>query len=202
MTPEKVLVINKDIVESMLLDEKEDLTLWAKEIVYKIILANYDFMERSIAELSFDMKQIIPYVVISNNNRFLMLKRTEKQTEKRLHNKLSLGVGGHINPNDIETYDNIIEGGLYRELNEEVLVHDHKSLRFVGIINDNSNEVSRVHLGLLYVLEVGTDEFELPEKEKMTGEWVKKEDLYMYYEDLETWSQIAYHYLVNTSNIG
>src|SRR6478672_8397799 len=88
-----------------------------------VVLANYSFMERNLAEHDESFKQVIPYVVVVNGNRYLLIRRTKKQGEARLHDKYSLGIGGHINDVDSGSearHSHIIEAGLRRELNEEI----------------------------------------------------------------------------------
>jgi predicted NUDIX family phosphoesterase len=162
------------------------------------IMENRTFMPRDEAEYNFNYKQVIPYVIIRHRNEFLLLKRTKKQTEKRLHDKYSLGIGGHINPVSSDSRDNIIMNGLYKELNEEISLSDPAELNFIGVINDESNSVSRVHLGLLYVHEVRSPGYRVLETEKMTAQWVTEERLTDFYPLLETWSQIVCdHYIMN-----
>jgi predicted NUDIX family phosphoesterase len=164
--------------------------------VFNLILEKHVFMPRDLAEYNFDHKQIIPYLIIRHGDSFLLMQRTSKQTEKRLHNKFSLGIGGHINPDSSEHGNNLIIGGLYKELSEEVRVHKPAGLQLIGIINDESNSVSRVHLGLLYELEVLSDKYDVLEKDKMSAQWERKDKLIQYYGNLETWSQIVYDYYI------
>jgi len=200
--PEDVLIIKNDLLphiktrECCLITEN-------KYRIFDTILKNQSFMLRDKAEYNFEHKQVIPYVTVRHNNDYLLLQRTAQQAEKRLHNKYSLGIGGHINPVDDMEKENIIITSLYRELNEEVLVNDHGGLSFIGIINDESNSVSRVHLGLLYVLETSTTEFKVLETDKMTAQWVPGKELKKYYDGLETWSQVVYdHYIANNGASG
>ena len=200
--PEDVLIIKNDLLphiqtkECCLITENKDR-------IFDKILNNLSFMLRDEAEYDFEHKQVIPYVTIRHNNDYLLLQRTAKQSEKRLHNKYSLGIGGHINPLDDMEEENIIITSLYRELNEEVHVNDQGGLSFIGIINDESNSVSKVHLGLLYVLEAATPEFKVLETDKMTAQWVPEKELNKYYEGLETWSQVVYdHYIANNGESG
>jgi predicted NUDIX family phosphoesterase len=189
---EEVLIIPNNLLQAHIQEGAGCLITEKKEQVFDKILNNQMFMVRNDAEYNFDHKQIIPYVVIRNDNKYLLLQRLSKQTEKRLHNKYSLGIGGHINPESSIQEDNIILNGLYRELNEEVAVGDVSGLHFVGIINDERNDVSRVHLGLLYVLDVQSSEYRVLETEKMTAKWVSQQELKKHYDALETWSQIVY----------
>jgi predicted NUDIX family phosphoesterase len=189
---EEVLIIPNNLLQPHIQEGSGRLITEEKERVFDKILNNQMFMVRNDAEYNFDHKQVIPYVVIRNGNNYLLLQRLSKQTEKRLHNKYSLGIGGHINPASSIQEDNIILNGLYRELNEEVAVGDASGLHFVGIINDERNDVSRVHLGLLYVLDVLSSEYRVLETEKMTATWVSEQELEKHYDALETWSQIVY----------
>ena len=190
---EKVLIVQKGLLSPHIQSESGCLITEAKEEIVNTILDNQAFMHRDDAEYDFDHKQIIPYVAIRNGNNYLLLKRLSRQTEKRLHHKYSLGIGGHINPHHSSEHDdNIILKGLYRELNEEVSLGPQDTMDFVGIINDERNSVSRVHLGLFYILNVLSPEYKVLETDKMTARWVQTDDLESYYDDLETWSQIVY----------
>src|SRR5205085_4186505 len=110
--------------------------------VLDVINERHFFIDRPTAEVSPQYKQIIPYVVIRHRDAFFLLQRTQKQTEARLHHKMSIGVGGHINPDTPELLD-----GLQKELEEEVDVRGDYDLAFAGILNDDSTDVGSVHLG-------------------------------------------------------
>lgn len=195
---EKVLVIQNNVLTAHIQSKSGCLITEQKEQIFNKILVNQGFMPRDDAEYNFEHKQVIPYVIIRNGNNYLLLKRLTGQTEKRLHNKYSLGIGGHINPDSSITGDNIVIKGLYKELYEEVLVDDPADLNFIGIINDESNSVSKVHLGLLYELQAESPGFRVLETEKMTAQWVAEDELSDFYDGLETWSQIVYdHYIMN-----
>ncbi len=195
---EEVLVLQNSLLESYIQGRSGCLIEDNTNRLYTKMLDHHAFMPRDEAEYNFEHKQIIPYVVVHYKNKYLLLQRTSNQSEKRLHNKYSLGIGGHINPVVSLTYENIIIDSLYRELNEEVQVNEHGTLKFAGIINDDSNSVSKVHLGLLYILEVLSPEFEVLEKYKMTAEWINESDLKDYYDRFETWSQIVYDDYIKT----
>jgi len=189
---EKVLVIQNNLLSPHIPSRSGCLITEQKDQIFDNILINQGFLYRDDAEYNFEHKQVIPYVIIRYRNNYLLLKRLSGQTEKRLHNKYSLGIGGHINPDPSTAGDNIVIRGLYRELNEEVSVDEHADLNFIGVINDESNNVSKVHLGLLYELQAKSPVFRVLETEKMTGQWVAEEKLSEFYEGLETWSQIVY----------
>ena len=155
------------------------------ERILEVIRDQHFFVDRPTAEVSPRWRQIIPYVVIRNGDDYFVLQRTAKQTESRLHHKLSLGVGGHINPG----HD--LLAGLKKELDEEVDVGDDYTLQFVGILNDESTEVSRVHLGAVYLLDTPRRDVVVREREKMIGAWRARTTLADAREAMETWSQIV-----------
>jgi predicted NUDIX family phosphoesterase len=197
---EKVLVVNNNYLQPYINHERSFFPD-TDDRLFNLIIDNHRFIPRDAAEYDFEHKQVIPYLIIRHRDSYLLMQRTSKQTEKRLHNKFSLGIGGHINPDSSNYGDNLIIGGLYKELNEEVLVNSPAGLEFIGTISDESSSVSRVHLGLLYELEVLSDRYEVLEKDKMSAQWARTVDLAQYYEGMETWSQIVYdHYIAPELN--
>lgn len=143
------------------------------------------FIDRPRAEVSPEFRQIIPYVVVRHGEDFFLLTRLAKQNEARLHHKMSLGVGGHINPG----HD--LLAGMRKELEEEISV-DGYAVTFLGILNDESTDVGRVHLGAVYDLRSTSRDVHVLETEKMTGAWTARRDLGQYRARMETWSQIVY----------
>jgi len=168
--------------------------------VLKRIIQNGLFLRRSELEEDDSFKQIIPYAIISNNESFYLFRRTSRQTEKRLHNKFSLGVGGHMNPNDsMETKEQYLVDELKRELIEEVkllngcLIED---IEFIGFINDDTISVGSVHIGLLYNIHISNKEVYINETDKMTADWIDKSNLAEFYEGMETWTKITFDFYI------
>jgi predicted NUDIX family phosphoesterase len=160
-----------------------------------IALANStrSFLPRSRVEQDESVKQIIPYVCIRSGDSYVLLQRTNKQSEARLHHKFSLGIGGHIN--DIEETSgtaDLVYAGLLRELSEEVHLSPCWKLQVLGAIYDSTTEVGRVHLGIAYELHAADEKFALNEPELMSGEWVRAGELAAYRDRMETWSQILF----------
>jgi predicted NUDIX family phosphoesterase len=154
--------------------------------ILDLIAARHLFIDRPVAEVSPEFRQIIPYVVIRNADHYFVLKRTAKQTEKRLHHKLSLGIGGHVNPPE-----SLLEG-LQKELDEEVHIGAGYAMEFIGMINDDSTDVGRVHLGAAYVLDASGRDVAVKETHKMIGEWMIEGALRDVRSAMESWSQIVY----------
>jgi predicted NUDIX family phosphoesterase len=178
--------------------------------VLKRIVQNGLFLRRSELEEDPSFKQIIPYAIISykepersgvrQSQSFYLFKRTSGQAEKRLHNKVSLGVGGHMNPDDsMESKEQYLIDELKRELYEEVkllngcLIED---IEFIGFINDDTIPVGRVHIGLLYNIHVSKKEVYINETDKMTAAWIDKPGLAEFYEGMETWTKITFDFYI------
>ncbi|HYH10540.1 MAG TPA: NUDIX domain-containing protein [Thermoanaerobaculia bacterium] len=188
---EQVMVVERAAIAEYLIER--GLVQERTDDVLDVIVERHFFIDRPVAEQSPQYKQIIPYVLIRHAESFFLLQRTQKQTEARLHHKLSLGIGGHVNPDTPDLLD-----GLQKELEEEVEVVGDYDLAFAGILNDDTTEVGQVHLGAVYVLEAHEGVVHVRETEKMTGRWVAAGDLPALREQMETWSQIAFDALIAT----
>jgi len=166
---------------------------------------NYGYwMPRSECETDPEHKQIIPYVVlikqVNDMPVFFTYKRGSAQGENRLHAKLSLGIGGHINRVDDYTRPGIIRRAARRELREELtLMHTDAATtpalhpKAAGWIYDDSNDVGLVHLGMCYVLDcAGLFVVPAESKEHMHECWWMREDEIIANKDqFENWSQIV-----------
>ena len=174
------------------------------------IVQNGLFLRRSELEEDPSFKQIIPYAIISNeepegsgvrqSQSFYLFRRTSGQTEKRLHNKFSLGVGGHMNPGDsMEPKEQYLIDELKRELYEEVKLVNGcliENIEFIGFINDDTIPVGKVHIGLLYDIHVSNKEVYINEPDKMTAAWIDKPHLAEFYEGMETWTKITFDFYI------
>ena len=111
---------------------------------------------RDKAEKDPSHKQIIPYVIMSHGGKFLNYVRGKRAGETRLIGNRSIGIGGHINPVDdggIPLFTNMREkylAAVEREVSEEVEVEAKHTDRIVALLNDDSNEVGQVHLGIVH----------------------------------------------------
>jgi predicted NUDIX family phosphoesterase len=168
--------------------------------VLKMIVQNGQFLRRSELEEDPSYKQIIPYAIISHKDSFYLFRRTAGQTEKRLHNKFSLGVGGHMNQGDsVNLKEQFIIHELKRELSEEVKLLNNcliEDIEFIGFLNDDTIPVGRVHIGLLYNIHVSNKELSVNEKDKMSADWIEKSNLSEFYEGMETWSKIIFDFYI------
>lgn len=193
MNTEQILAIPTENVWNILnYQEKGVIKALDVDIMDKLLLHGV-FRPRNILEEDPSYKQIIPYAVICYGNEVYMFRRLNKQTEARLHNKCSLGVGGHMNPYGDKINTDYLHHELEREMHEEVKLGEGceiVDMKPDGFINDDLSEVGKVHLGVLYHITVSNNHIEINETEKMTGEWVAISDLAKYYSNMETWSQL------------
>jgi len=180
---EEVMVVETALLAPYL---EQGIILERAEEILEVIDEKHFFIVRQIAEESPQYRQIIPYVVIRCGTDWFTLRRTRKGTDARLHEKISLGIGGHINPEH-----DLVEG-LRKELDEEVEIEGDYDLNFAGILNDESTEVGRVHLGIVYILDAPSHNVRVLETEKLSGEWHQPPELAAMREAMETWSQIVF----------
>lgn len=186
---EKVLVVKTDKLAKFI-SGKTGLLTADREEMLDIIVNHHEFMDRPAAEEDPSYKQIIPYVVLTQNGQVFTTRRLNKGGESRLHGKLSIGIGGHINPVDETDRRSVLMKGLERELDEEVYIQRREQLVPRGFINDDGNGVGAVHLGLCFSMEV-EGEVLVKETEKLSGAWLSLQELKSEYDNMETWSQIA-----------
>lgn len=187
---EEVMVVETAKLAPLFRGRAFDLIRDDADAILDVIKGRHFFVPRPDAEVEPKWRQIIPYVVVMHGDDVFTLRRLRKQTEARLHDKVSIGIGGHINPG----HD--ILSGLQKELDEEVAVEGSYALEFAGILNDESTEVSRVHLGAVYVLRASSANVLVRETEKMTGSFVPRRELATLRDAMETWSQVVYDALL------
>ena len=148
------------------------------------------FRPRSMVEEDESWKQVIPYVAVTCDEKILVLRRLNTQGEARLHHRLSIGVGGHVNPEPPGDAPLLIRG-LLRELTEELHWEGPAppEATSIGWINDDSTAVGRVHLGLACRIETA-GEVTVREKDRMEGRWREMLSLDPDDPGWETWSSI------------
>lgn len=155
---------------------------------------NNGFRPRAQAENDPSFKQIIPYVVITDGERVLHYVRGKKSGEQRLVAKGSLGIGGHINDEDHSLFavgEQAFRDAVAREVNEEILVEGAFDAKAVGLINDDSTEVGKVHFGVVHVLRRKPDQVKRRETVITQLDFLTIPELKARRDLLETWSQLC-----------
>jgi predicted NUDIX family phosphoesterase len=149
------------------------------------------FMPRGDVEDDPSYQQVIPYLVFRHDGRYLLTRRLKASSEKRLRNLYSLGVGGHINPEDVKSGDPV-GVGMRREWEEEVVYTGTFETRLLGLIHEESAPVGRVHLGVVYLVEGDSPEIAIRETDKLAGQLLTLEEMRIHYLQMESWSQLVY----------
>ena len=157
---------------------------------------NNFFLPRAQAENDPTHKQIIPYAIIAHGETVLHYVRGKKAGEQRLVAKGSIGIGGHMNPEDESLFNFAIDeaayrAGVAREVNEEIKIETGFEDRIVALLNDDTTEVGRVHLGIVHVLRLAEPKVTKREAMITNLAFLKKEDLLARRDSLETWSQLC-----------
>lgn len=198
MKKELVLYISKKFADSL------ELTSTAKRAG---ILEKLDqhpeqigFASRALIENDPSKLQLIPYVVIKMGQRVLCYERAG--SEGRLHGQKSIGVGGHINLNDVELSgledeegviipSGTLERGLLRELDEEVVIRGmFQAPQLIGTVFPTKGKaVDKVHLGLVYLLCLGEDSVDLAETARRLKNAMDLDQKDLNGLDLELWSK-------------
>jgi predicted NUDIX family phosphoesterase len=159
---------------------------------------NNFFMERPAAESDPTHKQLIPYSIFRHAGRYLVYRRGGASGEKRLVAKQSVGIGGHINPVD-QSQDSLGEtmyfNGIEREIAEELVLGGTHTQRVIGLINDDSNEVGSVHLGVVHLFDLSSGDVRSNEDAIQDIRFETLESLHEGRESLETWSRICVEHL-------
>ncbi len=174
--------------------EEEEPTGFLPGSVYQIaaIRTHPEMVERGRAETDESFQQIIPFTTAFRNNRtevFAMIRRNQS-TETRLHGQCTVSIGGHVS-DTAEVVDEMILSGLMREWEEEVYAGSSCIARFAGIVNDTAPGVSRVHVGLAFVVDLPEEAtLSIREEEKLEGSFLPVADV-LALPHLESWSRFT-----------
>jgi predicted NUDIX family phosphoesterase len=141
-----------------------------------------DEMERDPA-----WKQLIPYLVLRDGDRYFLMRRTKAGADSRLHDRWSIGVGGHLNPGDAG-----LVGGLRREWHEELAADFEPVFEPVALLNDDTTEVGAVHLGIVVVADAAGRPVRVRETDKLAGAFATAPEVVAVRDDLETWSRLVF----------
>lgn len=190
---ENVLVISRELFDQ--LGVFQGISLEPEKYLPSMLdPANNYFLKRDLAEEDPSHKQIIPYAIFRHGDKFLHYVRGGGSGEKRLASKGSIGIGGHINDIDYaassldqDTYTT----GVNREIDEELNLSGDHTQEILGLINDDSNEVGQVHLGVVHLFTLESDQVTAGEDNIVDLQFLSLEQLEKKHDELETWSQIC-----------
>ncbi len=198
---EEVLVVKRALLEEIGVFQglrTEDLD---RAVASLLELANHFFMDRAAAEDDPSHKQLIPYCIFQCGTRILHYTRGKAGGESRLHAKISVGVGGHVNPIDMgegRIGPDAYHAAVAREIEEELDLPGNHSHQIIGLLNDDSNPVGQVHLGIVHLIKLNATDVKsredalldlgFSELDYLAGEG---------FERLETWSQYCIRHLAH-----
>ena len=201
---EQVICFKKELLSGHLNKSEVfyDKSLWHN------ILDNLKNMPRSAGEKNYDFKQLVVYAVIKSGKLFLTYRRTSKTGEERLRNKYSVGIGGHVNTDDssqLSLFDShssesFVLDALWREVREEINIKSRVvgEPQLVCFINDDSNDVGKVHFGTVWLIEIEKPEVSL-RRERGIGklEFYSLKQLQTRKQQFEKWSELLIDFFVN-----
>jgi predicted NUDIX family phosphoesterase len=153
------------------------------------------FRPRPAMEADPAWKQVIPYPVLRDGDAWFLMRRTKAGGDARLHDRWSIGVGGHVNPAD-GGLDGDLTSALRREWHEELVVDFVPAFRFVGLLNDDTTPVGEVHLGLVYEGDAAGRPVAIRETDKLSGAFADTRAVADVADRLETWSRLAFEFLL------
>src|SRR3990172_42856 len=182
-----------------------------------IINDKKEFLPRSVMETDPTYKQIIPYLVFEHNNTYFLMQRKSDASEARLRNKLTHGIGGHIRQEDMQPYyaptsheaskgslseatkglekENSLFAWAMREFHEEVDYAGNLSVKPLGILNDDSDDVGKVHIGFVLLLTGDVPNITI-KSELKSGTLVPLSECIAQKECMESWSQFVVDFLI------
>lgn len=153
------------------------------------------FIPRPAAENNPDYKQLIPYVIMTHDGKYLTYVRGKRAGETRLVGNRSIGIGGHINPIDdmplLGNFGNTYLEAVRREVAEETTVDTNHTDHIVALLNDDSNDVGKVHLGIVHLWTL--DAVNVRRREQMITQmtFMTPDELRAVRDTMETWSQLC-----------
>lgn len=199
MSDERILVFNRKLLDDI--GAFQGLNFNYKPYIEQIFKSGNAFTKpRANVESDYSMKQIIPYVILTHGGKLLCYIRGVESAEKRLVSNASIGIGGHIKQQDDSLFfdsDNYIKSvynaAKNREVKEELVIDTDYSDKLVAVLNDDSNDVGRVHFGIVHVWFLEKPNVRKRERKITQLEFLSPNELYEKKFELENWSQICIH---------
>lgn len=164
----------------------DDATL---EALRRAVARQGRYLERPDAENDPTHKQLIPYVVVRDGPFVFLMQRTDAGGDPRLHGKASIGVGGHLNP--VDEGEDALMACLLREWAEELETDWEPDFRLIGLMNDDSNPVGAVHLGVVFEVQADGRQVDVRERDKLTGAFADAVEVASAWDRMETWSRLV-----------
>ena len=191
---ELVLVVARDLIP----DRGDWHGLRADDVTgfLEVVAGHGRYARRDEMERDPSNKQVIPYLVLRDGERYFLMRRTRAGGDPRLFDRWSIGVGGHLNPGDDGVF-----GGLRREWREELAADFEPVFTPIALLNDDTTDVGSVHLGVVFVADAEGRAVAVRETDKLLGAFASPAEVAAGIDHLETWSRIVFEAL-ETSTAG
>ncbi len=195
---ETVLCIKRSALPKSWVQPRSVVPMDLNIFIEKSSRSGFEFLNRKDVEKNPEYKQIIPYIVLQTRNMKKTALYNRQGSEKRLHDLWSVGIGGHINPNDRKegsaSFRQILMAGMERELNEELDKMPFNEIPdFMGVISEDITDVGKVHLGAVFRILTEHPEQYLPGTELFQFTWSETKLLSTI--NMELWSSLALEFL-------
>ncbi|NDY70834.1 phosphoesterase [Desulfobacter hydrogenophilus] len=199
---EQVLCIDRKTLPASWVTQRTVLSMDFPTFAATCTKAKCSFVRRGIAEEDRQKKQIIPYILLQTADGGMTAAYNRQGNEKRLHDLWSIGIGGHINPEDsaigTDSFESILKKGMQRELDEELARRvAGDPIEFIGIISEDITPVGSVHMGAVFLIRTQDPEGYLPGDELRSFTWHATQKLSQL--NLELWSELSLE-LINSLN--
>lgn len=192
---EKILVISQKILFGK--TAPQGLIAGNPEEYFSLIQNHKQFLWRSEMEVDESYKQIIPLFVFMHEDKIFLMQRSKKAGDARLQSMYTVGIGGHVREEDLKEAS--IQSWVLREFEEEVDYCGTLKIEPIGMINDDSNAVGRVHAGFIFLAH-GSDDAISIKSELQSGKLVSLEDALSKGDKLESWTRMIIEHLLDTNN--
>ncbi len=158
---------------------------------FEVIEKEHRFLKRADVEEDTNFKQLIPYVIMQYKKKILSYRRGQLLSEKRLLHNYSIGIGGHISVNDPNLFTTRYEEGMIREVQEEIYIDTEYESKAIALLNDDTNEVGRVHFGIIHVFSLAEPKIRKREKSINELRFVTLQEIKRNFLKYENWSKIC-----------
>ncbi len=189
---EMILCVYKESLPNSFFKHRVAMSMSETKLVKRYLQPSYVYTRRKDAETDESLFQLIPYCIVQDEH-YRLLSYNRRGSEKRLHGKMSCGLGGHVSRDDTVPGENIrdaIHRGLEREIYEECGVSPAGGYTFEGVIAESESAAGRVHFGMVYSTKIQADELQ-PSEEISEYQWMTHKKVQENIENFETWSLLA-----------
>ena len=169
--------------------------------IQQVIEENGEYRRRTEVESDTDFIQIVPCGVLLHEKRVFLFQRHERNPKSHLYGKSTIWQGCHVTrPTDGQQSLSIVLAALQARIAQALFISRQIRSRFVGYAWDDSDRGDGRHLGLIFRLDIESDdlaeslkkkEFRRSRGDSLAGELRAIEELKsnMDLVDLEPWSR-------------